>query len=71
MCAGCVVVVAVGCGCGKNRNVLVLKKVIRRTAVCPDKIYRVNPRLTVWFLLNQAYFLLIAGQVPLPKEEEC
>ena len=36
----CGVVVAVGCR--KNGNVLVLKKVIRRTAVCPDKIYRVN-----------------------------
>ncbi len=37
---GCGVVVAVGCG--KNGNVLVLKKVIRRTAVCPDEIFRVN-----------------------------
>ena len=50
---GCGVVVAVGCG--KNGNVLVLKKVIRRTAVCPDEIYRVNPRLNLWFLLNQTY----------------
>ena len=37
----------------KTEKVLVLKKVIRRTAVCPDKIYRVNPRLTLCFLLNQ------------------
>ena len=56
----CGVVVAVGCR--KNGNVLVLKKVIRRTAVCPDEIYRVNPRLNLWFLLNQTY-LDIEGDI--------
>ena len=44
----CGVVVAVGCR--KNGNVLVLKKVIRRTAVCPDEIYRVNSFPGKWVL---------------------
>ena len=33
-------------GCGKNGNVLVLKKVIGRTA---DEIYKVNPGFAIWF----------------------
>ena len=39
----------------KTEKVLVLKKVIRRTAICLDEIYRVNPRLNLWCLLKQTY----------------
>ena len=50
----------------KTKNVLVLKQVIRRMAVCPDEIYRVNPRLNLWFLLNQTY-LLTATNCRIPR----